>query len=144
MGHQYRRVRSGEAPVAVTFDSSNQVALWRPLDEQPRLTWQLPADTKVTEIAVADGDASSLLLAAQSEDASALFDIQSGQMSRAPLECHASKFTVAARSEQASGPIQFATSVEWAEPSETLLWNISGDRAIRQNLPNRPRAGRTA
>ncbi len=63
--------------------------------DQPNLTWQLPADTEVTGIAVADGGASTLLLAARSDGRLALFDVDPGQMTRAPLDCHATRFTVA-------------------------------------------------
>jgi hypothetical protein len=118
----------------VTVDSRNQVALWRPLDDQPRLTWQLPAGTKVTGIAVADSDASTLLLAAQSDGRLALFDVDSGQVTRAPIDCHASRFAVAASSE-AGGRIQFATSVWWPEQPEVRVWSISGEKVTRQDLP---------
>ena len=127
-------LRPGRAPAVVTVDSRNQVALWRPLDDQPRLTWQLPAGTKVTEIAVADGGASALLLAAQSDGRLALFDVDSGQMTRAPLDCHATQFSVAASSERAGGPIQFATTA-WHEPHEVRLWSIAGEKATHLNLP---------
>ena len=115
----------------VTVDSGNQVAVWRPWDDQPRLTWQLPADAEVTNIAVADGVASTLLLAAQSDGRLALFDVESGQMTRASLDCHAARFTVAASSEWASGPIHFATSA-WPE---LRLWSISGGEVTHQDLP---------
>ena len=127
-------VRPGRAPAVVTVDSRNQVALWRPLDDQPRLTWQLPADTEVTDIAVADGDASTLLLAAQADGRLALFDVDSGQMTRAPLDCHATQFAVAASSERASGPIQFATRTRRG-PYEVRAWSISGEKITRQDLP---------
>ncbi len=127
-------LRPGRAPAVVTVDARNQVALWQPLDDQPRLTWQLPADTKVTEIAVADGDACTLLLAAQSDGRLALFDVDSGQMTRPPLDCHASRFTVATNSE-AGGPIQFATSAMWPGQPEARVWSISGEKVTRQDLP---------
>jgi hypothetical protein len=41
---------------------------------------------------------------------------------------------VAASSERASGPIQFATSA-WREPPEVRLWSISGQTVTRQDLP---------
>lgn len=130
--------RPGRTTAGITVDSRNQVALWRPLDHQPRLTWPLPADATVTEIAVANGDTSALLLAAQSDGRLALFDIDSGQMTRPPFDCHATRFMVAANSERATGPIQFATSVIWPEPPEVRLWSISGEKVTHQDLPGDP------
>ncbi len=127
-------LRPGRAPALVTVDSRNQVALWGPLDDQPRLTRQLPADMKVTAIAVAGGDACTLLLAAQSDGRLTPFDVDSGQMTRAPLHCHASRFTVATSSE-AGGSIQFATSTLWPEQPEVRLWSISGEKVTSQDLP---------
>ena len=127
-------LRPGRVPAVVTVDSRNQVALWRPLDNQPRLTWQLPADTKVTDIAVADGNASTLLLAAQSDGRLALFDMDSGRMTRASLDCHASRFRVTTSSE-AGGPIQFATIAWWPEQPEPRAWSIVGENVTHQDLP---------
>jgi len=127
-------LRPGRAPAVVTVDSRNQVALWRLLDDQPRLTWQLPAGTKVTEIAVADGGASTMLLAAQSDGRLALFDIDSGQMTKASLDCHASRFRVVT-SPEPGGPIQFATIAWWPEQPEPRVWSISGKKVTRRDLP---------
>jgi WD40 repeat protein len=128
-------LRPGSAPAAVTVDLRNRVALWRPLDGQPRLTGQLPGDVRVTDIAVADDDTSTLLLAAQPDGHLAVFDIDSGQMTRAPLDCHPSRFTVTASSQRATDRIQFATSIDWPEPPEVRVWSISGEKVTSQNLP---------
>jgi WD40 repeat protein len=133
-------LRPGRVPAVVTADAGGQVALWRLLDDQPSLTWQLPADTKVTEIAVADSDACTLLLAAQSDGRLALFDVDSGQMARAPLDCHTTSFTVVTNSVQAGGPVQFATSA-WREPNEVRVWSICGKKVTCQDLPIDPELG---
>ncbi len=95
------------------------------------LTWELPADTKVADIAVVSGDASTLLLVAQSDGRLTLFDIDSGHMTREPLDCHTTRFTVAANSGIQGGPLQFATSA-WPE---IRLWKISGANVTYQDLP---------
>jgi WD40 repeat protein len=125
-------LQAGTAPRMVTVDTRNHVAVWRPLDDRPEFTWQLPADVKVNDIAVANGDRPALLIA-QADGHLAFFDVVSGQRVRASLACHATKFKVAVSSEQTGGSMRFAT-LNWSEPDQVSAWIISGDKVTRKNL----------
>lgn len=121
----------GETSSVITVDSQGQVAIWRPPNSQPEMTWQLPEGTRVCNIAVAEA-VHPVLLVAQADGCLSFYDAASGQPVRATLTCGNASFGVVASTGHADGRIQIATR-SWQD-HESIEWTIRGNTVSRQIL----------
>jgi len=116
---------SGQPPAVITTDTRDQVTVWRPPDSQPKQSCQLPAGTSATAIAAVDGS-QPMLLTAMPDGHLGFFDLTSGQPARAPLNCHTTRFILAADPQPPSGTVRFLTATP-RPPSQVKLWTTSGN-----------------